>query len=53
MILDSLPMRRRPTVRYIKYGDLDVGTGAESRQRIALLDLTLGASAGEHHGAHA
>ena len=53
MILDSFPMCRRPPVRYVENRDLDVGTGTERRQRVQLLDLTLGAPAGKHESAHA
>jgi len=40
--LDSLPMRRRPSIRYVENHDLGVGTGTERRQRVQLLGLTLG-----------
>ena len=32
VILDSFPVCRRPTVRYVENGDLDVGTGTERGQ---------------------
>ena len=53
MILDSFPMCRRPPVRYVENRDLDVGTGAERRQRFHLLGFALGAAAGEHESSHA
>ena len=53
VILDSFPVCRRPTVRYVEDRDLDVGTGTERRQRVPLLGLTLGALAGKHECAHA
>src|SRR5436305_2398537 len=53
VILDSFPMCRRPTVRYVKNRDLEIGTGAECGERIQLLGFALGSPAGKHESAHA
>ena len=50
MILDSIPMCRRSTVRYVKHRYLDVGAGTECGKSRHLFGFTLGVAAGQHQG---